>query len=87
MSRLLQDGFLCEPFRLEKRWRQGDPLSPYIFIICAEILPIIVKNIEAIKGIIIDGQEYLIPLNVDDTSFILDRSPEFLYGTFTILDY
>ena len=72
---------------LERGCLQGDPLLPYIFFICAEILAIIVKNNEAIKGINIDGQEYLVSQYADDTSFILDGSPESMYRTFTILDY
>ena len=87
ISCVLQNGYLSESFKLERGCRQGDPLSPYIFIICAEILSILVKNNSDIKGITIDGEEYLISQYADDTTFTLNGSPETLYSTMTLLDY
>ena len=86
-SSVIQNGFLSESFKLERGCRQGDPLSPYIFILCVEILGIIVRNSPNIKGVNIDGEEYLISQYADDTSFTLDGSPESLHNTLTVLDY
>ena len=72
-------------FKLERGFRQGDPLSPYIFILRAELLVIIVRNSPIIKGITTDGEEYFILQYADDASSILDGSPEFLYSTFKLL--
>jgi hypothetical protein len=87
LSSVIQNGFLSEAFKLERGCRQGDPLSPYIFILCAEILAIIIRNSVNIKGINIDGEEYRISQYADDTSFMLDGSPESLYSTLSVLDY
>ena len=86
-SCVIKNGFLSDSFKLERGCRQGDPLSPYIFIICAEILAILVQNANDIKGINIDGVEYLISQYADDTSYMLDGSPKSLNNTLLILEY
>lgn len=52
--------------------RQWDPIVPYLFILCVEILGILFQNNKDIKHINIDGEEY------DDTSLFTDGSPKSL---------
>ena len=61
-------------------------LSPYIFIICAEILAILIRNSDNIQGLKIDGEKCLISQYADDTTFILDGSPKSLENTLKTLD-
>ena len=59
-SCIIQNGFISECFYLERGCRQGDPISPYIFILCVEILGLMIRNDENVKGIKINGKEYKI---------------------------
>ena len=57
-------------FCIERGCRQGDPVSPYLFILCAEVLAIMVREESEIKGIDIRGCEHKISQFADDTQLI-----------------
>ena len=42
-------------FSVQRGVRQGDPCSPYIYLICAEILSLLIRNNGNIKGINLDN--------------------------------
>ena len=50
--------------------RQGDPLSPYLFVIAFEILAIAVRSHKNIKGIKINGSEVKLLQFTDDTTAV-----------------
>ena len=52
-SCILQNGFMSELFYLKRGCRQGDPISAYIFILCAEVLGKMIRKNESIRGMII----------------------------------
>ena len=60
-------------------------MSPYLFILCAEIFAIKIRNNKNIKGIKIDNTEYKISQYADDTSAFLDGSEQSLNETLTEL--
>ena len=85
LSCVIQNGFLSEPFTVKRGCRQGDPLSPYIFLLCAEILSRLFKANKAIKGIKIEGTEYLLSQFADDTTVLLDGTENSLNEALNIL--
>ena len=59
---------------IKRGCRQGDPIAPYIFILCVEILGIRFRNNNRIKGIEVNNCPVLISQYADDTTLILDGS-------------
>ena len=51
---------------------QGDPIWPYIFILWVEILGILIRNCNDIKGVKISNIELKVIQYADDTALILD---------------
>lgn len=84
-SCVIQNGHISEFFQLERGCRQGDPISPYIFIMCAEILGNLIRSSSKIKGISINNNEYKLSQYADDTQIFLNGSEESLRETLHIL--
>ena len=85
-SCILNNGWSCSFFKLERGVRQGCPLSPYLFILCVEILAEAIRKNESIKGITINEQEIKISQYADDTTLILDGSTVSFTTSLQILD-
>ena len=81
-----QCGILSEPFNIERGCRQGDPISSFLFLICAEIMFLMVSNNVLLKGIRIDGIKYRITQFADDTTLILDGTKSSLLTALNILE-
>ena len=80
------NGHHSDFFHIWRGVRQGCPLSPYLFIICIELLSNQVRKSPDIKGIYIEGKENKTSLFADDASFILDGSTKSFENLIRILD-
>ena len=78
------NGWSSDFFTLSRGVRQGCPLSPYLFILCAEILGNAVRNDPKVRGI--KALECKISQYADDTTFILDGSQSSFSRSFYLLD-
>ena len=70
-SCIINNGFSSHYFKIESGVRQGDPLSPYLFVTAIEILAIAIRNQNDIKGIKINDLETKLLQFADDTTVVL----------------
>ena len=70
-SCVINNGNTSDYFLLERGVRQGDPLSPYIFVLAAEALAIAVCQDVTIKGISVGGEETKLLQYADDMITVL----------------
>ena len=85
-SCVVNDGWSSGFFSLSRGVRQGCPLSPYIFIVCAEVLATAIRKEKKIKEISIEGDEIKISQYTDDTTLFLDGSKASLQESLRVLD-
>ena len=83
-SCVINGGSATKYFKLQKGARQGDPISASLFILCLEIVFILIKANKRVKGINIFKHTYLYSAYADDTTFFLrdKRSIKELLNTF-----
>ena len=69
-----------------KGCRQGDPSSPYLFILSGQILSILAQNEKKIKGIKLGNIEYKLTQFADDTTLLKEGSQDSLQTALNILE-
>ena len=84
-SCVINNGFHSDFFPVCRGVRQGCPLSPYIFILCTEILCLRIKQDASICGIYIDNNEIKISQYADDTILFTDGSKSSIDNVVTAL--
>ena len=83
---IIQCGFLSKYIDIERGCRQGDPISSYLFILAAQILTILFLNNPNVKGISCGSTQIKLSQFADDTTFILDGTPQSLQAAFNVLE-
>ena len=83
---VLQCGVLSGEIPINRGCRQGDPVSPYLFLIGAEILSLLIRLNPHIVGILIDGIEFKLTQFADDTTLMLDGSQHSLQAALNTLE-
>ena len=76
-SSVMNNGFSTGPFNIRRGVRQGDPLSPYLFIICLETLAINVRGNKNIQGILVGKEEIKLEMFADDVTAFLRNTRSF----------
>ena len=73
---ILLNGWLTDPIPLNRGVRQGDSLSPLLYILCVEVLACLVRNCDDIRGFLLPGaggKQFKVRQYADDTtSFVKD---------------
>ena len=70
-SCIINNGATTPYFNLERGIRQGDPLSPYLFIICIEFLANKIRGCTEIKGFLLGKKHQKLCLYADDMTCTL----------------
>ena len=65
-SCISNNGNISETFDIKRSTRQGDPISPLIFILCLEILFITIRSDENIEGFRVENNELKLTSYADD---------------------
>jgi len=80
------NGHISKFFKPERGVRQGCPLSPYLFVVAAEVLSLYIKQNPNIDGIIgKSGEQYTVSQFADDTSLGILNTKNNLRETFKAL--
>ena len=85
-AKVLQHGYFSESINIGRGCRQGDPIAPYLFILAAQILTVLILQNSDIRGICLNGLEIKITQYADDTTLLLDGSQSSLIAALNTLE-
>ena len=81
------NGNFSKNINLSRGCRQGDPISLYIFVLCAELLSHCIRECGDIKGIEVHGTEIAVLQYADDTTLFLEGSLQAIKRLMSILGW
>ena len=71
---IILNGWLTDKVFLLRGVRQGDPLSPLLYVLCVEALACLIRNSPEIKGFLLpgaSGRQFKVRIYADDTTVLL----------------
>ena len=82
----IQSGYLSEFFNIQRGCRQVNPIVPYLFLLCAKILYLMILYDNNIKGIHTNNCSYNISQFADDTTIFLAGTKDALLAALNTLE-
>lgn len=86
-SCVINNGFTSNYFSINQGVRQGDPLSPLLFILSLEVLACSIKQNENIQGIKIGKEEVKLTIFADDMSCFLKNESSYEHLVRSLEDF
>ena len=83
---VIQHGISSQFFRIGRGCRQGDPASPYIFLLCVEIMGLMIRQNKNITGFNIYNKEYKLIQYADDTTLVLDGTEKSIQSALSLVN-
>ena len=83
---VINNNFLSPFFEIKKGVRQGNPLSPTIYILYIERLAVMLRQSRQYKGIKLNKQTFKVSLLADDVAIFLNGDALQFNHAFDILD-
>ena len=78
--------FLSDHINIEHGCHQGDPVAPYLFILCVQILCLMVMHNKDVKGILFNNAEIKMSQYADNTTLVLYGSGQSLIAALNTLE-
>ena len=82
---VIQNGIFSKFFYIGRDCRQGDPISPYAFSLCVEIMGMMIRQNKDIQGIRIGREKICLLQYADDTAIFLDGTEKSLKSALDLL--
>ena len=82
---VIQNGIFSKFFCIGRDCRHGDPVSPYLFNICVEIMGILIRQNKDINGIKLGREKICLLQYADDTALFLDGTEKSLKSALDLL--
>ena len=82
----MNNGWASNFFSIHRGVQQGCPLSPYPFILSAEIMAKTIGRNTYIKGLVVRDTDIKLSQYADDTTLILDGSEKSLSEALRVLE-